>query len=326
MLVTVPPLRSISLAVTDRLFKATVAPTGPPNTTLPLVTLAVRVSARGVLAESLLTVAAKVITAPVSVADKVVGAPSVTASLKVWEPTVEMPPPLIAVVPPTSVVKLLSLSPAALVPPIAPPKMVAPLSLIAKLRLPPLDLTVLPRVMPTPVSVVSAPSVTASLKVCAPVVMMLPPLTAVVPAASVVMLLSFSSAVALPTAPSRVVVPLSLIVKLRLLAPLDNTVLARVTPTPVSVVFAPRVTASLKVCAPVVVMLPPLNAVVPSASVVRLLSFSPAVALPIASVNVVVPLSLIVRLRLTPSDLIVPVTLMPTPVSVVLAPRVTGPV
>ena len=156
-------------------------------------------------------------------------------------------------------------------------------------------------------------------------VVILPPLIAVVPAASVVMLLSFSSAVALPTAPPRVVVPLSLTSKLRL-APLDTSVLARVTPTPVSMVLAPRVTASLKVCAPVVVMLPPLMAVVPAASVVRLLSFSPAVALPTAPPRVVVPLSLRLKLRAVPSDLTVVLKVTPTPLIVVSAPSVTGPV
>jgi hypothetical protein len=88
-------------------------------------------------------------------------------------------------------------------------------------------------------------------------------------------------------------------------------------PTPVSVVSLPKVTASLKVCAPVVVMLPPLMAVVPVASVVRLLSFSPAVALPTAPPKVVVPLSLMVKLRLVPLDLTVLAKVTPTPVSVV---------
>ena len=104
------------------------------------------------------------------------------------------------------------------------------------------------------------------------------------------------------------------------------TVLASVRPTPVSVVSKPSVTASLKVCAPVVVMLPPVSTVVPPALVVRLLSFSPAVALPIAPPRVVVPLSLRVRLWLPPLDLIVPVSVMPKPDKVVFAPRVTGPV
>ena len=63
------------------------------------------------------------------------------------------------------------------------------------------------------VKVVSAPKVTLSLYVCAPVVVTLPPLIAVVPAASVVTLLNLSPSVALPTAPPKVVVPLSLTVK-----------------------------------------------------------------------------------------------------------------
>jgi hypothetical protein len=76
----------------------------------------------------------------------------------------------------------------------------------------------------------------------------------------------------------------------------------------------------------VVVTLPPLLAVVPAASVVMLLSFSPAVELPIAPPKVVVPLSLMAKLRLVPSDLTVLLKLTPTPVIVLSAPRVTGPV
>ena len=67
-------------------------------------------------------------------------------------------------------------------------------------------------------------------------------------------------------------------------------------------------------------------AVVPAASVVRLLSSSPAEALPTAPVSVVVPLSLIASERAVPSDLRVLLSVMPAPVSVVFAPSVTGPV
>ena len=194
--------------------------------------------------------------------------------------------------------------------------------------------TTVPKVeMVLPVSRVVAPKVTASLKVCVPVVVMLPPLIAVVPAASVVMLLSLSPAVPLPTAPPtappKLVLPLSLIAKLRL-PPLDLTELASVMFTPVSVVSRPKVTASLKVCAPVVRTLPPLMAVVPTASVVRLVSRSPSVPSapepPTDPPKVVATLSLMVKLRLVPLDLIVSVSVMLAPVSVVFAPRVTGPV
>ena len=65
-----------------------------------------------------------------------------------------------AVVPAASVVRLLSASPA-VTPPTAPARVVVPLSLIASERAVPSDLSVLPRVMPAPVIVVSAPSVTA---------------------------------------------------------------------------------------------------------------------------------------------------------------------
>ena len=67
-----------------------------------------------------------------------------------------------AVVPGASVLRLLSCSPdTPAVPPTAPPKVVKPLSLTVKLRPVPSDLTVPASVMATPLSVVSAPSVTA---------------------------------------------------------------------------------------------------------------------------------------------------------------------
>ena len=74
-----------------------------------------------------------------------------------------MLPPSIAVVPAASVVRLLSLSAAVPAPPTRPPSVVNPLSLMVRLRLPPLERTVLARVTPTPVSTVLSPSVTASL-------------------------------------------------------------------------------------------------------------------------------------------------------------------
>ena len=123
-------------------------------------------------------------------------------------------------------------------------------------------------------------------------------------------------------APANVVTPLSLMFRLRLV-PSDLTVLPSVMPTPLKVVFAPKVNASPKVCAPVVRTLPPLINVLPPASVVKLLSCSPAVALPTAPSSVVVPLSLIVKLRFVPSDFTEP-RVMPTPVNVVSAAKVTA--
>ena len=64
-------------------------------------------------------------------------------------------PPLIAVVPPASVVRLAS----AAVLPTAPPNVVVPLSFTVRLCAP---FTVLAKVLPTPVRTVAAPSVTAS--------------------------------------------------------------------------------------------------------------------------------------------------------------------
>ena len=73
-----------------------------------------------------------------------------------------------------------------------------------------------------------------------------------------------------PTAPVKVVSPVLLVVTLSVCAP--STVVANTT-LPLDVVLivvsAPQVTASLYVCAPVVVMLPPLMAVVPPVLVVN---------------------------------------------------------
>ena len=115
---------------------------------------------------------------------KVVSAPRVRASPKVWAPVVRMLAPLSTVLPPASVVKLASRSPsvpAAPVPPMAPVRVVVALSLIVKLRAVPSDLTVLPRVMPTPLRVVSVPRVAAPVYVCVPLLLMAPVLIAVVP-------------------------------------------------------------------------------------------------------------------------------------------------
>ena len=69
-----------------------------------------------------------------------------------------------------------------------------------------------------------------------------PPLIAVVPAASVVRI---ARALVPPTAPPKVVVPPSFTVTLRAVAFSESSVLAKVTPSPLKVVFAFTVTASL---------------------------------------------------------------------------------
>ena len=111
---------------------------------------------------------------------------------------------------------------------------------------------------------------------------------------------------------------------------LPAKVLCVVTAEPLSVVLVPSVTASAKVWAPLVRRLPPLTAVLPAASVLRLLSFSlsgplPSGAPPTAPPSVVSPLSLIVKLRFVPSDFTVPASVMATPVKLVSAPSVTAP-
>ena len=63
---------------------------------------------------------------------------------------------------------------------------------------------------------------------------------------------------------------------------------------------------------------------VPEASVIRLLIFSPAVVLPIAPPKTVLPLSLTVKLRAVPLDLMVEASVMLTPFSVVVAPKITA--
>ena len=67
-------------------------------------------------------------------------------------------------------------------------------------------------------------------------------------------------------------------------------------------------------------------AVVPAASVVRLLSASPAEEPPTAPLSAVVPLSLIASERAVPSDFTAPFAVMPAPVIVVSVPSVTAPV
>lgn len=87
---------------------------------------------------------------------------------------------------------------------------------------------------------VLAPSITASLNICDPVVAMLPPLMFVVPLVSVVRLCNSS---VFPTVPLNDVVPS--VLRLSVNAPF-NVLLNVMSPLPVLVrmVFAPRVTAS----------------------------------------------------------------------------------
>ena len=201
--------------------------------------------------------------------------------------------------------------------PTTPPKVVTPVVLTDRVCAP---FTVPPKVMaPEPLlaSVVSAPKVTASLYVCAPLVFTAPPLSATVPGASVVMLVSAALA---PTTPLKVVAPA--VLTARAFAPF--TVLPKeMAPEAelASMVSAPRLTASLKVCAPVVRNRPPLMVVLPPASVVTLVN---AVLAPTALPKVVVPAVLTVKLC---APFTVPTKVMaPEPVlaSVVSAPKVTA--
>src|SRR6516162_2463922 len=163
-----------------------------------------------------------------------------------------MLPPSSAVLPAASVVTLVK----AVLPPTAPPNVVVPAVLTVRLKAPS---TVPPSVTfpdAVEVNVVFAPRLTASLYACAPLVVTLPPLSAVLPAASVVTLVRAELP---PTAPPNVVVPAVFTVRLK--AP--STVPPNVTfpeLIEVNVVFAPRLTASLYDCAPLVVTLPPLSA------------------------------------------------------------------
>src|SRR5689334_15222554 len=148
--------------------------------------------------------------------------------------------------------------------------------------------------LPAPaLSVVSALSSTASLYVCAPVVVTVPPLRSVVPPALVVRLVN---GVVPPMAPAKVVVPVLLAVRL----PAPSIVLLKlIGPVPVAIVRSPprvtawvRVTASLVVVIvrlPVVVIAPaPFWVIAPSAARFALSAKRPAL------VSVSVPLLVVV--------------------------------
>jgi hypothetical protein len=144
----------------------------------------------------------------------------------------------------------------------------------------------------------------SSLKICAPVVVTAVVFTVTLPGASVVRLVS---AVPPPTMPPNNVLPESLTMSAR--APF--TVPRNSISAPVSVVSAPSVTASLYDCAFVVRMLPPLMAVVPPASVVRLSSAArpptapPNVVTPLPAFTVSAPAPFTVPLKLTAALLVV---------------------
>ena len=137
-----------------------------------------------------------------------------------------------------------------------------------------------------------------------------------------------------PTAPPRITLapaPPAVTVKARgvktaSLLTVEASVTTAAAPLAASVVSAPRITASPKLCEPLLRTLPPLSVVLPPALVLRLLSSSPEAEPPTAPTKVVLPLSARLSERAVPSDMSVPATVMPTPVKVVLAPRVTGPV
>src|SRR5207248_671723 len=151
----------------------------------------------------------------------------------------------------------------------------------------------------------------------APVVVTEPPLRSVLPAASVARLLR---AVAAPTAPLKEDRPPVLTARPKPPLTVPPSVMAPEA-VAVSVVLAPRLTASPYVCAPVVVTVPPLRLVLPGASVVRLVR---AVAPPTAPLKVVRPPVLTARPK--PPLTVLPKAMAPAPVevSVVLADSTTA--
>ena len=101
-----------------------------------------------------------------------------------------------------------------MLPPIAPVSVVVPLSLTSKLRLPPLDTTVPPKVIATPFKVVLAPKVTGPVKVWAAWVVTVPPLTSM----SLAVIAKLVSGAVTPTEPPKttlLVAPLALITSAR---------------------------------------------------------------------------------------------------------------
>ena len=115
-------------------------------------------------------------------------------------------------------------------------------------------------------------------------------------------------------------------VKTASLLTVDAKVMTALASLAVKVVSAPRVSASPKVCAPLVRTLPPWRTVLPPELVIRLVSSCPEAEPPTAPTSVELPLSMRLSERAVPSDMTVPPKVMPAPVKVVLAPRVMGPV
>ena len=132
-----------------------------------------------------------------------------------------------------------------------------------------------PSVIAEPCNVVTAPTVTGSLYVCAPLVVTLPPLISVLPNALVVRLAALSAPptvvtpmlfnitapkgtpLARPTEPANVIAPLpALIVKLFALVLIIFDAKFTGLFVVLNVVFPPSVTAPLYVCVPVVVIEP----------------------------------------------------------------------
>ena len=220
-------------------------------------------------------------------------------------------PPFIAVVPAALVVTLIRFTPL----PTAPPKVVVPLSLTVSALAPstlPLKLTF------TPVSAaVSAPSVTSLRYVCAALLVMVLVLIVVAPVTSKAV-----KPVTVSAASSPKVTPLAPF-SVRLWA-LPTTVPLKVSAPAValSVVFWPSVTLSLYVWLPVVVTAPPLMAVVPAASVVKLVS---AAVVPTAPVKVVVVAATVTFevVPALPSSFSVPLNVTVVPVNVVSVPTLT---
>ena len=144
----------------------------------------------------------------------------------------------------------------------------------------------------------------------------MPPLIAVVPAASVPML---ASEARFPTAPPKVVL-LAFTARARAAIPSELRVSAKLTVAPVSVVSAPSRTASLKVSVAAFTT-PPLMAVEPPASVVRLVR---AVVPPTAPVSVVIPV--LFNARLWAPLTVLPKLMLPLPALTAVVPaRVAAP-
>ena len=174
-----------------------------------------------------------------------------------------------------------------------------------------------PKVTPGPVKVVSAPKVAASPKVCAPEVLTLLPLIATVPPALV---LKLTKAALLPTAPPNTVSPVVLTANVNKPFKVSEKPMLPA-PVLVSVVLAPKLAASPKLCAPEVLILPPLIATVPPALVVKLVKAVFAPTLPLKIVSPVVLMAKVYAPFKVSAKPMLPADVL---VSVVLAPKLTA--